>query len=92
MQDRTSYKGQGAIHLLVADKAFILAYKDEDWSTKNIAERLGRDKATINHVLDTSKTTLDKGIPSRKKGSGRPRNITEEVLVALKRQIKEYPG
>jgi hypothetical protein len=35
LQDRTSDKGQGAIHLLIEDKASILAYKDEDWSTKN---------------------------------------------------------
>lgn len=84
-------KGKGAKHLLIEDKASILAYKEAGWSTKNIAERLGRDKATINRVLAASKATPDKGIPARKKGSGRPRKITEEVLAALKRQITKYP-
>jgi transposase len=84
-------KGKGAKHLLIEDKASILAYKEAGWSTKNIAERLGCDKATINRVLAASKATPDKGIPARKKGSGRPRKITEEVLAALKRQIMKYP-
>jgi hypothetical protein len=42
--------------------------------------------------LAALKATTDNGILSRKKGSRRPRKITEEVLEALKRQIKKYPG
>jgi hypothetical protein len=38
------------------------------------------------------KATLDTGSPSRKKASGRPRKITEKVLLALKRQLIKYPA
>jgi hypothetical protein len=34
----------------------------------------------------------DKFIPSRKTGCFRPRKIAEEVLAALKRQVKKYPA
>jgi predicted transcriptional regulator len=61
-------KGKVARHLLIVDTASILAYKEAGWSAKNIAERLGRDKDTINRVLATLKATLDKGIPRQKKG------------------------
>jgi transposase len=73
----THTKGKGAKHLLIEGKASIPAYKEAGWSTKDIAERLGRDKATINHVLAALKASPDKGISSRKKGSGRSRKITE---------------
>ncbi len=53
--------------------------------TKNITKKLGCDKATINSVLAALKATPDKRILSRKKGSERPRKITEEVLTALNR-------
>jgi hypothetical protein len=32
---------RGAEHLLIEDKAFILAYKEAGWSTKNTAEGWG---------------------------------------------------
>jgi hypothetical protein len=41
--------------------------------------------------LAASKATLDNGILSRKKGTRGPKKIIEEVLAALKRQIKKYP-
>jgi hypothetical protein len=58
--------------------------------TKNISSRLDCDKATINRIFSALKATLDNGIPSRKKGSGRPMKITG-VLAALKMQLKKFP-
>jgi transposase len=85
-------KGKGVKHLTTEDKASILAYRDAGWSSMAIASRLGRDKATINRILAAAKASPDLGVPSRKKGSGRPRQVTEDVLKALKRQITKYPG
>jgi transposase len=80
-------KGSGVKHLSIEDKATVIACKEAGFSANQIASRLGRHKATINYVLAASKALPNRAVPQRKKGSGRPRKLTEDVLKILKRQI-----
>jgi transposase len=85
------HKRQGTVqHLSIEDKATVIAYKEAGFSANQIASRLGSHEATINRVLAASKTLPNRAVPQRKKGSGRPRKLTEDVLKILKRQITKY--
>ncbi len=79
-------KGKGVKHLSPEVKASIIAYRDTGMATSEIASRMGRDRATIKRVLATSRALPEKGVPPRKKGSGRKKKLI------LKRQIKKYPA
>jgi transposase len=79
-------------HLSPEDKASIIAYKDTGMTTTEIASRMGCDRATIKRVLAASRALPEKGVPPRKKGSGRKKKLTDDLLVILKRQIKKYPA
>jgi transposase len=84
-------KGNGVKHLSVEDKATVIAYKEAGFSANQIASRLVRHKATTNRVLAVSKALPNRAVPQRKKGFGRPRKLTEDVLKILKRQRTKYP-
>jgi transposase len=78
-------------HLKIADKAKIIAWSEEGLSSREIAARIGRDKATINRIIQKAKCLEKDDIPIRKAGSGRPRKMNGQMLLALKRQIRKYP-
>ncbi len=83
--------GKKVKKLTIEDKASILAYIDAGLSTKEIMAKTGRHKTTINRLLGAARKLSDNSIPERKKGSGRPRKATDDVLKVLKRQITKYP-
>jgi transposase len=60
-------------------------------STKQIIIKTGRNRTTINRLLAAAKKLPVNSIPKRKKGSGRPRKVTPQVLKMLKMQIDKYP-
>jgi transposase len=79
-------------HLKIEEKAKILAWNEEGLSSRVIAARLGRDKATINRIVIKAREQGTKNVPVRKEGSGRPKKMTAYMLGCLKRQIRKYPG
>jgi transposase len=82
--------GRGANKFSIEEKAAIISYKKAGMKTKEIIAHTGRNTTTITCILAASRALPDQSIPQRKKGSGRPRKVTEIVLKSLKRQIKKY--
>jgi hypothetical protein len=80
-------KGKGVKHLSPEDKASIIAYRATGMATSEIASRMGRNRSTIKRVLAASRALPEKGVPPRKKGSGRKKKLTDDLLVILTRQI-----
>jgi IS30 family transposase len=78
-------------HLKSSEKAKIIAWNEEGLSSRVIAARLGRDKATINRIINKAKQLGTKDVPVRKEGSGRLKKMTAYMLACLKRQIRKYP-
>ncbi len=79
-------------HLEISEKAKIIAWNEEGLSSRVIAARLGRDKATINRVVQKAKQQKSGDIPVRKTGSGRPTKMKAYMLQCMKRQIRKYPA
>jgi transposase len=82
----------GSKQLKVAQKTAILAWNGEGVSWRVIAERLGRDKMTINRFLARHKKQGKYGNLARKKRSGKPRKMTDHMLKILERLVKKYPA
>lgn len=78
--------------LSVSDKAKIMAWKEEGLSSRVIAKRLGRDKATINRIVQKAKEQGTGDAPLRKEGSGRPKKMTAFMLECMKREIRKCPA
>jgi IS30 family transposase len=72
------------------DKVRILSWKDDGMSTAEIAKRLGRYKASIDHLWAKSKGLPKFVIPQRKMGSGRPKKMTKVMKKMLKRQAVKF--
>jgi len=83
---------KGVKMLKIEEKATILAWAEEGVSVKEIASRMGRHRSAIHRVVAKAKSLPKFAIPSRKKGSGRPRKLTSLVLGVMRRQIQKYPG
>jgi transposase len=79
-------------HLNLSEQAKIIAWSEAGLSSRAIAERIGQDKATINRIVNKAKLLSKDDIPVRKSGSGRPRLMTDDKLLMLKRQIRKYPA
>jgi transposase len=79
-------------HLNLSERAKIIAWSEAGLSSRAIAERIGRDKATVNRIVNKVKLLSKDDIPVRKPGSGRPRLMTDDKLLMLKRQIRKYPA
>jgi hypothetical protein len=60
-------------------------------SSEKIAARLGHHRSSITRLFVKSIGLPDNAIPELKKGFGRPRKMTEDLLAILKRQINKYP-
>ncbi len=88
MSDHSEHKGDKK--LSIEEKASIIVYSDAGLTTKEIIVKTGRNKMTINRLLSAAKKLSDNSIPQRKKGSGRPRKVTKDVLILLERQITKY--
>jgi IS30 family transposase len=84
-------KAKASGKLKIEEKAKILDWKADGVSSETIAARLGRHRSSIDRLFVKSKGLPDNAIPGRKKGSGRPRKMTEDLLAILKRQIDKYP-
>jgi arsenate reductase-like glutaredoxin family protein len=85
-------KGKGVKPLSPEDKASIIDYRDTGMATSEIASWMDHDRATIKRALAAWRAFLEKGVPPRKKASGRKKKLTDDLLVMLKRQIKKYPA
>jgi transposase len=81
MSDHSEDKGSKK--LSIEEKASIITYSDAGLTTKEIIVKTGRNKTTINRLLAAAKKLSDNSIPQRKKGSGRPRKVTKDVLILL---------
>jgi hypothetical protein len=77
-------------HLKIADKAKIVDWSEEGLSFRKIAAHIGRDKALINRIIQKANYLEKDDIPIRKVGSGRPRKVNGQMLLALRRQIRKY--
>jgi transposase len=70
----------------VFDKGQIIAYHDENLSLKDIADRIGSDKATVHRNIKRFRET---GEYARKTGSGRKRKISDaevdHMILSIKR-------
>jgi IS30 family transposase len=60
-------------HLKISEKAKIIAWNEEGLSLRVIAACLGRDKATINRIINKARQQETKDVPVRKEGSAGPR-------------------
>jgi transposase len=76
----THSKGKGMKHLSPEDQASIIAYRDMGMATSESASRMGHDRGTIKRVLAASRALPEKGVPPRKKGSGRKKKLTDDLL------------
>jgi transposase len=85
-------KAKSFKHLKIEGKAKIIAWNEEGLSSRVIVGRLGRDKATINRIVNKARQQGTKVVPVRKEGSGRPKKMTAYMLACLKRQIRKYPA
>jgi transposase len=70
-------------------KARILAWAKEGMPVKEITTRMGCHRSAIHRVVTKAKRAPLFAIPSRKKGSGRPRKLTSHVLGVVRRQIQK---
>jgi hypothetical protein len=86
-----SVKAKTSGKLKIEEKAKILAWKADGASSEKIAARLGHHHLSIDRLFVKSIGLPDNAIPGRKKCSGRPRKMTEDLLAILKRQIDKYP-
>jgi transposase len=84
-------KGKCFKQLKNEDKSSILILHAEGFSSRKIAARLGWDQSIVILVIQNSKKLQNDAIPSRKKGSGRPRKVTYDLLKMRRRQITKYP-
>jgi hypothetical protein len=86
-----SVKAKTSGKLKIEEKAKILAWKADGASSEKIAVRLGHHQLSIDRLFVKSMGLPDNAIPGRKKCSGRPRKMTEDLLAILKRHIDKYP-
>jgi IS30 family transposase len=73
------------------EKVCIISLKEEGLSSKAITKRLGRHRASIDHLMVKTRNLLKFTIPSRKKGTGRQFKMKITLRAILKQQALKYP-
>jgi len=75
----------------IEEKAKAIAWRQENVSVNEIAQRLGRGRMSIFRLFSKMKISGRNEMPKRKPGSGRPRKATAFVKEELMKYIVKYP-
>ena len=89
MDDSGQAKASGK--LKSDEKAQILAFQEAGMSSMQIASRMGHHRASIDRLLQKAKVNDKNGVPPHKKGSGRPRKVTNLLENIIKRAVTNDP-
>ena len=78
-------------YLTSAEKARIIAWREENVPIKEICNRSGRGKATVMRLLSSAKGLPPNVVPEHKIIAGRPRKTTKATDKLLKREVLKNP-
>jgi hypothetical protein len=86
----TSRLGKGAKENSVEEIVAIIAYRKAGMKTQEIIACTGRITMNTPRILAASRVLTDKEILQRKKGSGKLRKDTNNILKSLWKKISKY--
>ena len=73
------------------EKAKLVAWREVGKSVKDMMKLSGRSRRTVQRFFAALKLVPEGELPQRKKGQGRKRKITPQVINAIKRSITSMP-
>jgi transposase len=92
VKKKSSKQKERKKHMTQIDKARALSWIEEGVTHKEAARRLGVSISSISRLVSSYKMSAPGVlVPARKQGSGRPRKVSNRILMKIKQDITQNP-